>query len=223
MIRALVLKELREVFGFAAAAFVAYMAMVLNQMGYDFLPFFSSPGDGMIPFCPMDGYIIWFAFISIVFAIALGLWQTVVESGRGTWPFLLHRPMARMELIGLKMAVGAATYLGVSALATLIYACWAALPGTHASPFFWWMTKMVWLMWIIILPCYFGAFLTGIRPARWIGTRLLPLAGTGFLAVLFGILSSDRKLSLFGVLGVIIECVLLVGVILHVARTRDFG
>ena len=31
---------------------------------------------------------------------------------------------------------------------------------------------------------YFGAFLSGIRPARWFGTRLLPLVAAGALAML---------------------------------------
>ncbi len=37
------------------------------------------------------------------------------------------------------------------------------------------MTWPVFLVWLIIPLAYLGAFASGIRPARWFGSRLLPL------------------------------------------------
>ena len=39
------------------------------------------------------------------------------------------------------------------------------------------MTIPVWLTWLAVGLVYLGAFLSGIRPAAWWGTRLMPLAG----------------------------------------------
>ena len=74
------------------------------------------------------------------------------------------------------------------------------MPGKHASPFFWWMTATAWEAWGVIAIVYLAAFLAGIRPARWFGTRLLPLAAGGVLAALlrlpmFWPLLGDRGVS----------------------------
>jgi hypothetical protein len=46
------------------------------------------------------------------------------------------------------------------------------------------MTLPAWQLWACMLLVYFGAFLSGIRPARWFGTRLVPLVAAIVLAVL---------------------------------------
>jgi hypothetical protein len=225
MLKALVFKELREIAGITIATALAYGVLVAHQMGYRVLPFFPDSRYGRfetIPFLQTT-YIGWFICISAVFASVLGLWQTVAESGRGTWLFLLHRPMDRKKSIGVKMAVGLSVYLIVSATATLTYAAWAAVPGAHASPFYWWMTEMVWPCWLTIVLCYLGAFLAGIRPGRWIGTRLLPLAAAGLLAILIVFVRVQYGMQLLTIIALILVCAFFVGMILYEIRTRDFS
>ena len=118
--------------------------------------------------------------IAIISAIVIGLNQTLMESWRQTSLFLLHRPMPRSQIFLCKLAAGGLILLGTSALPLLIYCLWAATPGTHASPFFWSMTEPWWHSVLVAFACYLGAFLTGIRPANWIGSRTWPLiAATG--------------------------------------------
>ncbi len=222
MFKALVLKELRETAGIASVAMLAYCAIVASQIGYYVPPFFQHQGNEKIPFLQTE-YIVWFICISAVFSTALGLWQTVAESNRGTWPFLLHRPMELKSLIGIKMAVGAGMYLAVSGAATLIYAVWAATPGTHASPFFWWMTEATWLCWIVIVVCYFGAFLAGVRPARWFGTRLLPVPAAYLTAVLILCIRFQLRTQLWTLIALVIVCAFFINMILFAVRTRDFS
>jgi hypothetical protein len=45
------------------------------------------------------------------------------------------------------------------------------------------MTVPAWQLWVTLLLVYLGAFLSGIRPARWFGTRLLPLVATAAFAL----------------------------------------
>ena len=42
------------------------------------------------------------------------------------------------------------------------------------------MTAWAWQLWLCMPLVYLGAFLSGIRPARWFGTRLMPLVAAGF-------------------------------------------
>jgi hypothetical protein len=65
---------------------------------------------------------------------------------------------------------------------------------------------------------YLGAFLTGLRPALWRGTRLLPLlAGVGVV-----LLASQLNWQAALALSVLISVVMVIGVD-YVAAERDFG
>src|SRR5437867_2133155 len=66
----------------------------------------------------------------------------------------------------------------------LFLAWWAVTPGHHPSPFLWSMTDQTFRLILATPLLYLGAFLSGLRPARWWGTRLLPLACAYVAAVL---------------------------------------
>jgi hypothetical protein len=68
-------------------------------------------------------------------------------------------------------------------------------------------------------PVYLGAFLVGARPARWFGSRLLPLAGAGLLV---GLIQFLPWWWLLGVLAILLLDAWLVASILYVTKTRDF-
>jgi hypothetical protein len=227
MLKALLFKELRETMGIAIIALLAYLAGIANLIGYTVLPFgmvriFPQPLQGGIPF--LDGqFMPWFIIVSIGFVVALGFKQTVGESVRGTWLLLLHRPMDRRRLIAVKLAVGTALYLVVSAAAILIYAAWAASPGNHASPFYWWLTVPSWQVWIICWLGYLGVVFAGIRPGRWFGTRLLPAAAASIFALAIGGIVIGLGWWLWGFMGLFLLCAMFVGLIFFVARIRDYS
>ena len=226
----LILKELRETIWIAAIAVAVYLYCAVTVTGINMVAWGYIGTRGIIPFVQC-GFVASSGFVSACLAIALGLRQTYGESVFGTYPFLLHRPVSRPRLIGSKLLVGLALYLVCSALPILLYACWAATPGTHASPFEWSMTVPCWNAWISITILYLAAFLSGVRPARWRASRLLPLAGLGGLIVLL-VLPPWWSLRLPGLPGwsiqvavlgfIVLLDVLLVLNILFVARTRDF-
>jgi hypothetical protein len=184
--KALVLKELREVLGIAAVALACYLALVVNAMGarvFDWIPGMPR-GTNEVPFVG-GGFTTVFTFISVVFAVALGFRQSAWESARGTFLFLLHRPLRRETIFLVKLATGAAVLLICASVPIIVYGIWAAVPGHHASPFEWSMTAETWWLTFRLPLLYLGAFLSGVRPARWFGTRLLPLiASILFLVVL---------------------------------------
>jgi hypothetical protein len=178
MLKALVLKELREVAGIGLIGLVVLGYLTALSVGYN-LPRLL-PGGGRIPFVE-DPFVYQAAIISFCLAAAIGMAQSLLESARGTWVWIWHRPVRRESVIGVKLGVGAAVYLACGMLPIVWYALWAATPGTHASPFLWSMTYDAWANCLSMVVVYLAGFLSGVWPGRWFGTRLLPLVGVGTL------------------------------------------
>ncbi len=217
---ALARKELREIFGITAAALGCYLALVVNAMGakvFDWVPGMPA-GTQEVPFTG-GGFTTFFTFISVIFAVALGFRQSAWESAKGTYLFLLHRPLRRETIFLTKLATGVGVLLVGASLPVSAYAAWAAVAGHHASPFEWSMTGPTWRMTFLLPFLYLGAFLSGLRPARWFGTRLLPLAAT---LVVFVLLSDMSRWWLVGLPLSFVLYGLLAANIFYVARVRDY-
>jgi len=219
--KALAFKELREIFGITAAALGAYVALVTSLMGgkvFDWVPGMPS-GTHEVPFVGGE-FLTFYAYVSMGFALALGFRQSAWESAKNTYLFLLHRPISRNAIFLTKLAVGGGVLLLCSSMPIVLYGWWAATPGHHASPFTWSMTASAWQMASAVPVLYLGAFLSGLRPARWFGTRLLPVVATAaILYVLlefswWWVLSSGLSLMLSG---------LLAANVCYVARVRDYA
>jgi hypothetical protein len=218
--RALAFKELREVFGIAAVALGGYLVLVASLMGakvFDWIPAIPS-GTQEVPFTGV-GFTVFFTFVSVVFAVALGFRQSVWESARGTYLFLLHRPVPRNVVFLVKLGVGLGVLLACASLPIVLYGGWASVPGTHPSPFAWSMTEPAWQMALLMPLLYLGAFLSGLRPGRWFGTRLFPLVASVVVVVL---LADLRWWSLGFPLALVLSA-LLVGNVCFVARVRDYA
>jgi len=216
MLKTLAWKESRELLPLAVLALVAQGLFFAAP----WLPLVRWSGDrGTIPFVNQSAAT-QLLYLAGIAAIAAGLWQTLWESGRGTFQFLLHRPVERSRVFTVKLAVGMAATLLVAGLPILIYALWAALPGTHASPFFWSMTTWAWLIWFRLPIVYLGAFLSGLRPGRWFGSRALPLAAAVLVVLFIFALEQWPLASLVATLAVETGFLL---VIYRVAATRDYS
>jgi hypothetical protein len=219
--RALLRKELREVFGIAAAALGCYLALAANLMGakvFDWVPGMPR-GTNEVPFTGGDFEIL-FILISAVLAMALGFRQSAWESARGTYLFLLHRPLHRDALFLTKLATGVGVLVFCAAAPVVLYGAWAAVPGHHPGPFEWSMSAPAWRIVFLMPLLYLGAFLSGLRPARWFGTRLLPLVAALVLMIVLHNLpwwwaaTFPLAALLYG---------LLVANVCYVARARDYA
>jgi hypothetical protein len=181
MLRAIAIKELRETVGIAAIALLLYGAIV----GYLVLEAISvgSNVQHVVPFVA-DSFVWNYSWISVALAIALGLRQSAWEGMRGTYLFLLHKPTLAPSIFRQKIVVGLSLLEATAALPIVLYGYWAVSPGTHPTPFEWGMTGPAWCMCLCLPLVYLGAFVAGLRPALWRGTRLLPLVAG--LALWFG-------------------------------------
>lgn len=226
MVLTLVRKELRETRAFAALALVLYLVYLSNLTGkggpllralVSLIPGMSvTPAD--IPFV-QDNFNTMLCFIGVLLAIALGFRQSAWEPSQGTALYLLHLPLGRRTIVVTKLLTGIGILLVCTSLPILIYATWAALPRTHAGPFEWTMIGASIRIWLILPLVYLGAFASGIRPARWFGSRLLPLPSVAVPATLVYAVSYWWLIGL-PLLGLM--AAVLVLVILWETETRDF-
>ncbi|MEI8380750.1 MAG: hypothetical protein WCJ09_11515 [Planctomycetota bacterium] len=224
---ALLSKELRECSLYAALALLAQMHFLGEGMGVPLISLLSNGrGTEEIPFVG-SGRETTFTAIALIAAVVLGMHQTAWESWRQTTLLLLHRPMPRSQIFLAKILAGSLLVFAVAAVPLLIYSLWASTPGTHASPFYWGMTEAWWRSVAIAWVCYLGAFLSGIRPAYWLGSRTWPLLAATALAVVLKYVPNQLPVSSLAAMGLAYVGMLLLGSclilsILETARLREF-
>ncbi len=181
---ALVLKECRLAAGIALLACLAYVVVVARLVGlkgFGMISELVSQQTNFIPFV-QDGFAQPFCVVGMLLAAGLAVWQSAAESRGEAWLFMLYRPVSRRAVLMSKMLIGLLVVTVCTALPILVYAAWAARPGSVAAPFEWGMTEIAWRQWAALTSIYLGTLLTMLRPARWIGTRLLPaIAVVGWL------------------------------------------
>ena len=228
MTTALLYKEFRETLPIAVVGLACLLLVALEAMGYSPLPnlWFGGRLIGAMPFVGYnDQFSSYFRMIAGGLALALGFWHALGDFWGEAHLFLLHRPVQRRTIYATKLVVGLVGYLLCAAAPILLYGLWAATPGTHASPFEWSMTLPAWESWFAMLTIYLGAFLSGLRPGAWVGTRLAPLAAAaGALAALQALwmLSGGPLIVVYIVLLMAADIALIVA-ILDTADARDFG
>jgi hypothetical protein len=171
-----------------------------------------------VPFV-QDNFSTMLFFIGSALAITLGFRQSAWEPHQGTAQYLLHLPLARRSIVLTKLLTGIGLLLVCTALPILIYASWAATPGTHPGPFEWSMTRPAFQVWLLMPLVYLGAFASGIRPARWFGSRLLPLVSVAFTGTLLALVARWWLVALPLLLLLLASYV---SDILWEADTRDF-
>ena len=84
------------------------------------------------------------------------------------------------------------------------------------------MTVPTWVSWLAMTILYFGAFHTAIRPGRWYGSRILPLAASVLATFAAAGLAYEFEGTLWPCLIVLVVDVWLIAMILFAARTRDY-
>lgn len=107
--------------------------------------------------------------------LLLGLLQILPELRRDQWAFLVHRPASRTTLFWGKVLPGVFLYLLATTLPLLVLIAWDTLPGRQAAPFDGRFTLGAWAAILAGLPFYFAGLTTALRPARWYGSRALPV------------------------------------------------
>lgn len=203
MFKALLKKELKEHFPLAAIGFVAGVVSLavhirpislidMNVYSAGVWRMLASVASSLHPYerLPVPivspAYLGKLALISYVLALGLGVSLTWKEEIKKTWAFLLHRPVTRGQLLGVKLCAGIGLFLSAVTIPYLLFALWSFIPGKYPAP---WCRQFLYPgIEIIVRGCavFLGSFLMGLRKGRWYGSRILPLAGTALLLVASG-------------------------------------
>ncbi|MEO6052401.1 MAG: hypothetical protein ABIP97_00160 [Chthoniobacterales bacterium] len=137
--------------------------------------------------------------ISLTSAIvggALGFLQIMPEQKRDRWAFLVHRPVSLETIFWGKFAAGFLLYFGATLLPFAALYLVAARPGALPAPF---DPRMALAGFVDILAgftVYLAALISSLRTGRWLGSKLLVIAG----AVLVMGVISNRMEILYSVL-----------------------
>ena len=189
MIRALVTKELRETSAYAGLALVLSLAYVCRQIGlWNLVLRVWSRDSPTGPFSPSSRWVLGqtFGLIGFALALTLGFRQSCWDFRHGTTLYLLHLPVRRRTYFLTKLSTGIGLLLASMSLPMLLYAGWAAWPGSHPAPFEWSMIGPALRLWLLMPMIYLGAFASGIRPGagsahgscRCSRSRFLPSGST---------------------------------------------
>jgi len=167
------------------------------------------PDDGLRLGYVWENATLIFTLGTPLIGLLLGLLQILPELRRDQWAFLVHRPASRTALFFGKALPGVCLYLLATVPPLLILAAWDALPGRQAAPSDWRFTLGAWAAILAGLPFYFAGLVTALRPARWYGSRALPI---------FAALLSPLAASWLGEFWqVVLVCVLLTAALLLAA------
>lgn len=171
-------KECRENARWAALSLLA-LSLGLAYAWFHLFQQSSAPGLGQI--WSSENLVL--TITTPLIGLALGLLQVLPELRRDQWAFLVHRPASRTTLFFGKVLPGVCLYLLATTLPLLGLAIWAASPSHVPAPFDFRFTLAGWAAILAGLPFYFAGLLVALRPARWYGSRALPIL-TALLAPL---------------------------------------
>jgi len=215
---ALIRKEFWQLLPLEIIGFGLMLLNVFSLYGFDLMslsvgppsdiPFFNYTTDVSIPL--VGGFL----------AATLGFWQALSESYRGTWLFLWHRPVSRTKITAVKLLTGLGILWGILVLPMLCYAWWASIPGNVPAPMLWENTAMYWKSCFGLSMIYLSGFLSGLRQARWYGSRLLPLVVS--VSAAFQLLSTEILFNTSVVLIALIDCLFLAAIYYQLTH-EDFS
>lgn len=181
--RAIIWKEIRENFKWAILWMLGVAAAIVYALAPEARNSYS--WQGISSLCSSN-FLVVMTFGSAAGGALLGLLQMVSEVRRDQWAFLIHRPTTRTKILFGKILGGLILYLPAMGLPLFGAALWAATPGHFAGPFDWRMVLPGIADILVGVVFYFAGMLTGIRQARWYGSRALGIVAAIPCAVIIG-------------------------------------
>jgi hypothetical protein len=190
MLKSLVWKEFRELLPISVLALVAQFLLigsVVANLGIH-NQYRTEPRS--------DAEATWslLYMVALIYPVAVGLWQISRENFYSNFQFLLHRPVSRNWLIGIKLLCGGFACLLVIGIPLTCFGRWLDSQLFHYQKA--WATCTALQLCSGMGLLYVGAFLSALRPARWYGSMFFPLiAGLGIFILIQMLASSSTRLG----------------------------
>jgi hypothetical protein len=176
MLRALFLKEARELapwLALAALAFSAATALAFRTVATHAVNRTADAMGGLLAGVFMLVYLL----VPAGTALLAGFVQFFPESKPGRYAFLVHRPASRSLVFWGKALAGVALLWAALGVPLMVAVLWARDPAHLPAPFTWAMVQAPLADLLSAVPYYFAGVLVARRTdARWLGSRLLPAA-----------------------------------------------
>ena len=215
MFKSILKKECTELAAPYALAVAGLVALVVNGVFHRY--FLDLPkGEWMLD----DDFVYLFMYISLALAIVMGLVQSLSEDVQGTWRYVVTLPGGWRRILRLKFASGAILWLSWAVLS--VSTCWLGVvfdSGPDGDTFRKLSEPMLRIL-VCVPVVYLGAFLTAVRCVNWFFSRLMPLGGVCMCWFMLFYLPNWWLVAPLVTAGF---AALLVGIIFHVAASRDFA
>lgn len=173
MFKAAVWKELRANLKWGAVILLGMLAVLLYRTRFFSIPL---PGEAGYINRIIDTLESVAAFGAVLAGLLIGTAQAIVENRGDKWGFLAHRPANLTTLFWSKVTAGMLLCVLSAGIPVGVGLAWLAGPGNLPVPFDWRIALPLIANLLSGLVCYFAAFLTGMRQARWYASRALGLA-----------------------------------------------
>ena len=177
----LILKELREHFKVALIGLAVFTVMLVlafsacsSSLQRSALSMGYSDAEDFQPLLARS-VLTQAAFFCAIFGTFLGWLQIRAEKHPDLWAFLVHRPISRTTILRSKILSGLLLYAAGAGLPLLGLIIVASIPGHVAAPFEWAMALPLLAIFLAGPVYYLAGLLTGLRKARWYGSRAFGL------------------------------------------------
>ncbi|MDB5326290.1 MAG: hypothetical protein JWM57_1859 [Phycisphaerales bacterium] len=167
MIRAQILKEFREY-----ARWTLIGALVLSALSAYLLYADSASGRSVVGM-PYLGVLM---FDFAIAGMACGIMVIMPDQRPGYWGFAAHRPLERWKLFTAKLIAAMVLYTAATTTAVLTAVACANLPRLVHAPFDASMIIPTLYIQLAGIPWVACGMLVVSRQARWVGSRLFPIA-----------------------------------------------
>lgn len=177
----LIKKEIRENMIFMIIGFTLNIYLIISIVNSElsFMPYFYFTRS--IPILDYN-FLNYFSIISFSFAAIIGFNQTIAEEVRGTYLFLLSKPLKRRTIFFIKALTALIMYFIISLIPALVMIYLSAKLKYFYAPFRLYMCYNILLLCFFGVIAYLGAFYTGVNSGRWFGTKGI---GIFFTVIIF--------------------------------------
>ena len=146
---------------------------------------------------------------AIVTSIAFAIAQFALDQRDSARGYLLHRRLSGKQIFQAKFVVGAGLYAAAVFVPLIVAAIYLEWIGPERLPTSWLQTVPAFAVGFYCFSFYFGTSMVLCRPARWFGTRLVPIAAPALIAVSFaGVYAPNvligATMLLFGLVGYLV-------------------
>lgn len=189
--KALFWKEWREHLRTTAFAFLL-IALLMLRSGYSALRAAPTKSD-----FELGEWLMYLLLVlAPIFAVTLGWSQISGELKRDQWAFLIHRPITRTQIFVGKAIAGLSMYFFATVTPLLLLMLWLRVQTLVAIPFVPNDLREPLTTILAYAHFYFAGMLIAARPARWYGSRYLPLPAALAAIFLGGIWTENWQITL---------------------------